>query len=300
MIDLSIIIVNWNTHDLLAQCLQSVYDTVQELELEVFVVDNASTDGSAAMVRERFPQVRLIENRENVGFARANNQAVRESTGRHVLLLNSDTLVLPGALAQMVTFINQNPRVGVVGCQLVNPDGSFQAGGAVFPTLASELAFLLGLTNLARWLFGITHGEDHPHEVDWVGGACMLVRKKAIEQCGLLDERYFMFGEEMDWCYRFRQQDWQCYYLPTAHVIHYRGRSTGQCEDRMIVELYQSKIRFWRKHHGPLAVGLLRFSIAVTSLLKIAAWFLLSLLHPKRGPLARSRISSYLALLRLR
>jgi len=263
-IDLSIIIVNWNTCDLLAQCLQSVYDTANSIDFEIIVVDNASTDGSQAMVRYRFPQIRLIENQENVGFARANNQALITSRGRYFLLLNSDTIVLPGTLEEMVRFADQNSDGGIIGCKLLNRDGSLQESWASFPTIWSEL---LGCNFRTRRLV-----EETPliYEVDWLGGACLLVRPAAINEVGLLDESFFMYSEETDWCFRMRRQGWQVYYLPGVGVIHLGGGSASRASVTQLIRLYESKIRFFRKHYSARQADLLRYGLTTVNALGLA------------------------------
>jgi GT2 family glycosyltransferase len=259
--DLSVIVVNWNTIDLLAQCLQSVYDTVSNPALEVIVVDNASTDGSPAMVRSHFPQARLIENQKNKGFAQANNQAICASHGRYVLLLNSDTIALPGALEVMVHFADRYTEAGIVGCRLLNADGSLQHSWAQFPTFWSEL---LG-RNIRKWR---PLADELAYEVDWVGGACLLARRDAIEEVGLLDEGFFMYSEETDWCYRMVQQGWKVCYLAEAEVVHLGGGSSKRRGDARAVALYRSKLRFFRKHHGAFEALLLRAALAAGFLFK--------------------------------
>ena len=274
--DLSIIIVNWNTRDLLARCLDSVaadrqpalgqrdppaslqptthnpQPATHNLQLEVFVVDNASTDGSADMVRARFPWVRLIENSENVGFAAANNQAIRHSRGRYILLLNSDTEVQPGALQALVDFMEGRPDAGAVGAQLLNPDGSRQLSCHPMLTPERELWRLLFLEKIwpratypwHRWDAGT------PRRVEVIKGACLLLRRLALDQVGLLDESYFMYTEEVDLCYRLAQKGWELWWLPQARVIHHEAQSTKQAAERMYLQLYRSKIQFFRKFGG--------------------------------------------------
>lgn len=250
--DLSIAIVNWNTRGMLFGCLKSVYATADGLQFEVFVVDNASTDGSQAMVRERFPQVHLIENQENVGFACANNQAIRRGRGRYVLLLNSDTEVYPGALKTMVRFMDVHPQAGACGPQLVNPDSSLQI--SCHPILTPEREFwrLLFLDRLWR---RATYAQERwdpetPRRVEVVKGACLLLRREALDQVGLLDEQYFMYTEEMDLCYRLAQAGWQLWWVPGAVVKHYGEASSTQVAETMYLQLYRSKIQFHRKFGG--------------------------------------------------
>jgi GT2 family glycosyltransferase len=262
-VDISIIIVSWNTRDLLAQCLQSVYDTVGNLAFEVIVVDNASADGSPTMVYDQFPQVRLIENLENEGFARANNQAIDICTGRYVLLLNSDTVVLPDAIERMVTFADTHPQIGALGAELCNGDGSLQPSWAQFPSLVSEWS---GRNFRGRQ----PYMDGKAYIVDWVGGSCLLVRRQVIEQIGLLDENIFMYSEETDWCYRIVQAGWQIGYLPGAKVIHFGGASSRkQSESRTLIQLYKSKLYFFRKHYGASQMELLRIGIMILTLLKM-------------------------------
>ena len=276
MIDLSIIIVNWNTRDLLEQCLSSVYATTHDIPFEVFVVDNASSDGSVEIVRERFPEVQLIENEENLGFAKANNQAIRESKGRYILLLNSDTVVLSGAIERMIEFMDGHPEAGAVGAKLLNPDGSFQASYNDFPTPLSELVLLAGLSRVVYNPYYPSYPPDlsnERRECDWVGGACLMVRKEAIEEVGLLDENYFMYVEEVDWCYRLRKAGWKVYYLPEAQIVHWGGQSSRRERGKARRLLRKSELLFFKKHYGPLLATCLQIAICLFSLVRMGLWF---------------------------
>lgn len=261
-IDTSIIIANWNARDLLDQCLRSVYAAVSDVHFEVIVVDNGSTDGSVAMVREQFPDVRLIRNQENRGFAQANNQGMGISTGRYVLMLNNDTIVSPGAIEQMVRFMDAYPNLGALGAELRNSDGSLQPSWAQFPSLLSEMS---GRNFRVRRPFA----DGRAYLVDWVGGACLMVRRQVIEQVGLLDECLFMYSEETDWCYRMAQAGWQIGYLPGASVLHFGGASSRQEDTRMLCELYKSKLYFFHKHHGANRRQILRTGMLLLTLLKM-------------------------------
>jgi hypothetical protein len=261
MDDLCVIVVNWNTRDLLGQCLQSVYETADHLTCNVIVVDNASIDGSQTMLRQRFPQVHLIGNDQNVGFARANNQALAVGKGRYFLLLNSDTVVLPHTLEKMVQCADAHPEVGIIGCKLLNGDGSLQESWASFPTFWSEI---LGRNFRGRRLL-----EESPltYEVDWVGGACMLVRPTAIAEVGLLDDSIFMYSEETDWCFRMKRQGRKVYYLASAEVIHLGGGSASRASAAQLVRLYESKIRFFHRHYGAWQARLLRCGLLAVNVL---------------------------------
>ncbi len=261
-VDLSIIIVNWNTRELLAQCLQSLEDTIRDISFKVWVVDNGSSDGSVAMVRERFPRVHIIANEENVGFVRANNQALPHCQGRYVLLLNSDTQVLPGSLNKTVQFMDEHPRAGIMGVRLLNPDGTFQASYTPFPTLWREFLILSGL---GRWLVRPTFPSYGPqvergaqHIEGYLEGAYLMARREAVDEVGGLDEHIFMYAEDVDWCYRFYQAGWEVWYLPDAPIIHYGGQSSKKRRGRMEAELYRSRIYFFRKHYGLVQSQLLR------------------------------------------
>jgi hypothetical protein len=227
-----------------------VYDTVSDLAFEVIVVDNASTDGSPDMVRHRFPQVRLLTNTENVGFARANNQAIRTSRGRYVLLLNSDVLALEGTLNRMVEFMDHRPEVGALGCELLNEDGSIQHFPKGKMTLTRELGRMLYVDELLAHVGRRRRRDDQAREVDRIKGACMLLRRETIAAVGLMEEHFFMFAEEDDWCLRIRQGGWKIYFLPEVAVIHFGGQSVKQIHEEMFLQLHRSKVAFFRKHYG--------------------------------------------------
>lgn len=256
-IDLSIIIVNWNTCDLLAGCLQSIFATAGNLSLEVWVVDNASHDGSVAMMRTRFPQVHIIENQTNVGFATANNQAIPQTTGSFVLLLNSDTLVQPNALQAIVEFMRTHPRAGIVGANVINADGSPQRCFDRFPTLLSESIRACGLDS--RFSLGLPPAmNEQAIATDWVLGAALTVRREALLQVGLFDPEYFMYSEEIDLCYRVKRAGWDNFVLPSARIVHLGGESTKQIAAAMKAQLYLSKVRYFRKHYGALKANVIR------------------------------------------
>jgi hypothetical protein len=278
----SIIVVNWNTRDQLAACLQSIEFSLTATRLapvETFVVDNASSDGSAEMVRDRFGWVQLIVNDTNVGFARANNQALRLSAGEFVLLLNSDTLLPSNALPQLIEFLQQNPPVAAVAPKLINSDGSFQASYAAFPTFFSELWLI---TKLARLISGPYAPSPRPRSnesarsVDWVAGAALLLRRAAIDQVGGLDEKYFFYGEETEWCWRLRLAGGQVWYLPQVSITHYGGASSRQSSIESYAQLYFSKVQFFQTAYGLTAAHRLRIMLSVVAMCRFAVWLLIS------------------------
>ncbi len=245
--DLSIVIVSWNTCDLLDACLHSALVEAEAagLAAEIYVVDNNSTDQSVEMVRQRYPSVKLIENKHNPGFAKANNQALALATGRYHLLLNPDTYVLEDGFGVLVRFMDEHPEAGAAGARLLNADGSLQCSCSPEPTLVREAWRLFHLDEL-RPLGSYSMVEwptDRPRLVDVVQGAAMIVRATVVQQVGLLDEGYFMYSEEVDWCTRIRRAGWQIYWTPQARIIHYGGQSARQIADAMFLQLYRGKVQ---------------------------------------------------------
>ncbi len=277
--ELSIIIVSWNTCDLLQACLESVYRNAPDCLFEVLVVDNASKDGSLEMVRGRFPRVVVLSNTRNLGFASANNQAIAISSGRYILLLNSDTVVMPGALEKLIEFFEQHPRAGAAGGHLLNPDGSLQYSCSPSPTLRSEARRLLRMPGVRTdGYYPMETWDLHKyHEVDVLLGACLMLRKEVLNTVGVLDETYFMYSEEVDLCRRVQLAGWKLFWVPNAFVLHHGGQSTGQIADKMFLQLYKSKLHFIRKHYGSLHGFLYKILLGVVSLSRISlgavVWF---------------------------
>ncbi len=299
--DVSVIVVNWDTRDLLAQCLRSVYDTAAGLSIEVLVVDNGSTDGSVEMVARDFPAASVIANPENVGFVRANNQALAVARGRYILLLNSDAVLLPDALRLLVEFADGHRRVGIVGPQVLNPDGSFQSSYMDFPNLFGELLLMTKFSKLVYGRHFPSHSPRRSQEtraVDWMQGACLMIRRETLDEIGGLDETFFMYSEEVDWCWRTRQAGWQIYYLPAARVLHWGGQSSSQAPARRRVLVYGSKLLFLAKHHGPWAARLFKGALLTTSILKLGLWKLALILPQPRRARARDNVRSYKMLIR--
>jgi GT2 family glycosyltransferase len=270
--DVSIIIVNWNTRQMLAECLASLYASIAGATYDVWVVDNASSDGSVEMLRGEFPAVNVIANDRNVGFARANNQGIAATAGRCVLLFNSDALLTPGALEALLAVANGNPRAGIIGGCLLNPDGTFQASYTDFPSLWQEFLILTGLGRLLRGPWFPSHGPhagEAPRLVHYVEGACMLVRREAIQAAGGLDEGYFMYAEEVDWCYAMRRHGWQVWYQPQARITHFGGGSSRQRRPEREADMYRSRVRFFRKHYGGAAAAALKTLLYALTAVKI-------------------------------
>jgi len=279
MIDLSIIIVNWNTRDLLCNCLESVFYHTKDISFEVLVVDNASADESTAVVNTRFPQVKLIANNKNVGFTRANNQALPQCQGRYILLLNPDTVVLNGALHKLLLFMDSHPEVGVCGPHIIQPDGTARTESCGFqPTLRTMFAHYLFLSRLfanTRFFRGVhlisKNRTTEPLEVEWVSGACMMVRRSALSKVGFLDESLF-FGDDFEWCARFQAQNWQIYYVPQASIIHYTGSAVKLVDGPVSTSWVHGLHRYFARNHS-------WFSVFCFDLILFVGLFLRALLH---------------------
>jgi len=314
VVDLSIVIVSWNVRDLLRSCLQSIVAEahsgpgggalcIGDRTVEILVIDNASTDGSAEMVRRQFLQTHLIANKENRGFTAANNQGLGRSQGRFLLLLNPDTEIVGDALLTMLRYMEANPKVGALGPKLVKPDGSIQSSRRRFPTFATAL---VESTVVQEWwqnnrVLRRYYMADTPdgaiQTVDWVVGACLLVRRQAYEQVGGLDEGYFMYSEELDWCRRIKAAGWEIAYLPTAAVIHHEGKSSEQVVPARHIHFQSSKVRYFRKHHGAFQAEVLRWFLLITYAYQMAREALKWLVGHKRTVRAE-RVQAYRQVLR--
>jgi GT2 family glycosyltransferase len=287
-IDLSIIIVNWNTKQLLLDCIASIYRTVRQASFEVFVVDNGSTDGSSEAVAQTYPGVQVIANGRNLGFAGANNIALRRMSGRYAVLLNSDTVLKETALERMLQFMEDHPRAGICGPQLLNGDGTKQNSTDDFPTLLTEFMS----KNLIRALFPERYRRmvrsrsaalQSPTEVDFIVGACMMVRRTAMDAVGMFDEDYFFLYEEVDWCFRMNRGGWLVYHLPDAEIHHLGGQSMKEINLRARVETWRSRYLFFQKSLqlsplgslGLLALGVLQnvYQFLVYSFLNLITFF---------------------------
>jgi GT2 family glycosyltransferase len=298
---LSIIIVNFNTRDLLIDCLRSVYCAIESISCEVWVVDNASADGSSDAVRAMFPQVNLIENSQNIGFAKANNQALRQAKGRICLLLNSDTLVDQNALKEILRAFEINPSAGIIGSQLLNKDRSIQPSCGAFVSLWTELFFQSFLYKIIPSPFPLgirihpwqQANYQSPHQVDWVSGACLSIRRDVAEKVGLLDESIFMYGEDMEWCWQVRQAGDQVIYWPEARVVHLLNQSSRLDFERWIENYTTAKIRFVIAHHSRVYLVGLGCLECIGSILRRGIWSIILWFKPASKIECGQRILGY-------
>ncbi|MCA9909635.1 MAG: glycosyltransferase family 2 protein [Anaerolineae bacterium] len=310
MRDLSIIIVSWNVADLLAACLDSILRSDvalddadgQRLSAEIIVVDSASSDQTVAMLRERYPQVRLAAQTENVGFTRGNNLGLGLAEGRYVFLLNPDTEIIGDAIQQMIAYLDAHPDVGILGPHTHNSDGTTQSSRRRFPTLATgffESTWLQPFTPKALLdrYYVRDAADDATVDFDWVQGSALLARRAVYEQIGGLDEGYVMFSEELDWCKRAQLAGWRVVYLGSAHITHHGGKSTEQVVARKHIHFQESKLRYYRKYHGALAAHALRLFLLINYGWQIVLEAAKALLGHKAA-LRRERIDAYWRVLR--
>jgi GT2 family glycosyltransferase len=297
-VDLSFILVNWNTKELILEALRSIVDTVRGYTYEIFLVDNGSKDGSPAAVTKHFPQVNLILNDKNQGFAQAVNQALRRIGGRYVVLLNSDARFQEETVQTFMAFMEENPDVGIAGGQLINEDGSLQNSIAPFPSLATELLNKRLLRTLfPRYFPGKEREYPFPIDVDSLVGACLIIRSEAVEDVGNLDEGYFFFMEETDWCMRMREKGWRVSFVPHARVLHLQGASAAMAKAEAKIEFYRSRYRLFSKWQGRERMILLKLGLMLRLVGDVAAN---SLLFWKQRYRKRWRIYCRLLLWHLR
>ena len=288
--DLSVVIVSWNAQRYLELCLDSLASAPPSRSMETLEVDNASADGTVEMVESRFPWVKLIRSSENLGFAKGNNLAIRQCQGRYIALVNPDVIVLPGCLDALADYLDHNPKVGNVGPRVLNPDGSLQSSCRRFPTLWNNLCSATALASTfkgSRLLAG-EHMFFFPHDrtmaVDVVVGCFSMIRREAFDAVGLLDEQLFMYGDDVDWCRRCWNAEWEVVFFPGAQAIHDRGKTTAPYPVRFALAQQRSVFHYWRKHHGWLGVFGIRSIMLLHHLLRYTVALMGSALHSSGGP----------------
>lgn len=279
--DVSVIVVAWNVRELLDDCLASVFDKTRDVDFEVIYVDNGSVDGSVALVKEKYPRVKIIENDENKGFIIANNQGIEIANGRYVLLLNSDTILLNDAISKAVRFADERPEAAVVGCKTFNRDGSLQRSAFMAPSLLNMFLFATYLYKIfpRSKFFGrefMTWCDfDEVMEVETVRGCFEMVRTEVLDRVGVMDDIYFVYGDDIDWCYRFRRAGWKVLYTPEPQIVHYGGGTTGkQLTGKFLFQLSGSKLIFMKKFYGGITFALARLLTSMFFLLRAPYWFL--------------------------
>lgn len=308
--DISVVIVNWNVKDLLDKCLASLHNGSVAINqpqdnrplIEIIVVDSASADDSVAMVNEKYPDVKLLTQSENVGFTRGNNIGFREAQGRYLLLLNPDTEIIDDAIPQLFDYMENHVDVGIIGTHTLNTDGSHQSTRRRFPTLITGIFESTWLADYAPKSVD-THykmldtDDDAIFDVDWVQGSAMLVRREVYDQLGGLDEGYVMYSEEMDWCKRAKDAGWRVVYHGEAFITHHGGKSSDQVAAFSQIQFHTSKLRYFRKHHGYTAYSILRVIILLLYMWQIMLEGIKGLMGHKRD-MRLHRVKVYWEVLR--
>lgn len=284
--DLSVVVVNLNGRKILDDCLASLREAAPRHRLEVIVVDNGSRDDSVKMVRGEYPEALLITNRDNLGFTKANNQGIERSSGRYVLLLNNDTRVVAGAFSEAVDYLDRHPDIGAAGLKLLNEDGSLQLSCRRFPSFSqalfnrySLLTRLFPENRFSREYLMTDIRHDEIQDVDWVSGACLVVRRSVVEEIGMLDERFFMYSEDVDYCLRVWQAGWRVTYLPPAQVYHLIGQTSRKAPFKPTLERHRSMYKFYKKHYSRHLM-FLDFATMLTVVLRCAAQLAIAGLRP--------------------
>jgi GT2 family glycosyltransferase len=288
MKDISIIIVSWNTKDYLLKCLDAVDRHSGNLDLEIIVVDNGSSDQSSQAVMEQYPDVKIIQNDVNTGFVKANNQGFALSTGKYILLLNTDAFINSSTLPNFYEHMENYPDTGAAGCKLLYEDQTLQRSCYSFPTILTELWQFLFLDRIFKnsRIFGkykMTYWDfNDMREVDSVMGACMILRRKAVDRVGLFDEKIFMYSEEVDLCYRLKKDDWKVRFVPTASAIHIWGGSSVQTPLQSFLNLYKSRVYFFRKHYGNFHASIYKIILSLGAFFRVPGYLLSILVKSER------------------
>lgn len=307
MKDLTISIVNASNKELLRDCLESIYKNTKKISFEVYVIDNALVDGSVEMVKNNFPNVNLIINKEPKGFNENHNQVLRIFNSRYFLLLNEDTLILENALDRMVEFMDNDKKIGALGCKLLNPDGSLQLSCRTFPNLKTsffQFTYLYKIFKKSK-IFGSYlmsyWNHNNIREVDQVMGACLMLRKETIEQVGLLDEQFFVFFDEVDYCFRIKKSGWKIVFYPDAKIIHYVSQSFKKWEESKVFYQYHlSMYKFFKKHYGKKKLFFLKFLVIFGLLLRTIGWLFIYLFSPNNRKRAKDLIKGYYEVIKIK
>lgn len=295
--ELSIIIVSYNTSGLLRKCLTKVYKSLSFTKIEkvseVIVVDNASNDDSVSMIQKNFRKVIVIKNQENLGFAKANNQGMKKASGEYILLLNSDTEIENGALENLLSIIKSDGSIGVVGGKLLNLDLSIQPSCGFFPSVAKIFYWMFFLDDLPFLdsFLKPYHMEnksfyEETQQVDWVSGACFMLRREIIKQIGFLDEKIFMYGEELEWCFRIKKAGYLIVYTQVARIVHHKGASTKKVEGG-IIEEFQAILYIYKKHKSACQLALVRVFLMFGALLRILIFGIIGKYKTRRSLYAK-------------
>ncbi len=301
--DASLIIVSWNAKDHLINCLNSILK-FRKNGWEIIVVDNGSTDGGPDVVENQFPMVQMIKNNENLGFARANNIGIRVSTGRYVCFINSDVIVQDGCIEKLMEVMDQNPSVGMCGPKILNPDGTLQPSCQNFPGVWNNFCHAIGLNCIFPHsaFFSEPYMKYWPHDsvrrVDALNGCFWIVRRTALDHVGLLDENFFIYGEDVDWCKRFHDTGWDVVFFPQAQAVHFGAASSSRAPIRFYIEMQKADLFYWRKHHGRIFAFVYRLIVLLRHVVRLIARMIEYVLRPANRPEADFKLKRSLATVR--
>jgi GT2 family glycosyltransferase len=302
--DISVVIVSWNAKKYLVDCVRSILETPAACTFEIIVVDNASSDGSPEAMEEHFPQVRLIRNAGNEGFAKANNIGIRAASGRYLCLVNSDVLVKENCMDNILRFMEENPRVGMSGPKVHNADGTLQISCSYFPTLRYYFLRALALDTFLGHLplFSTTPQRDPnrstPFPVGVLAGCFWMLRRSALDEVGLLDEGFFMYGEDYDWCQRFHKAGWEVMHYPLAEITHFGGASSANDPIRFTLEMRKASLRLWKKHRGGLSTACYLSLIGLHSAIRVLCGAAAFIALPGKRDAARQKMKEHTSILK--
>ena len=292
--DLSVIIVNWNTKKLLENCLSSILKFTKGLSFEVIVIDNDSSDGSQAMLKKKFPQVKLILNNQNLGFSKANNQGIKKAKGQYIFLLNSDTYLVENSFKKLLTNIKSRSKLGVIAPQLLNENQTIQQSAGYFPHLPQIFFWMSFLDDLPIGMLFKPYHIDHDsfykngQQIDWVTAAALMIPKKVIDEIGLLDPQIFMYGEEIEWCYRIKKAGYKIYFSPITKIIHIGRGSHKKIPTQAFIGEYKSLIYFYKKYKSKFALQILKLLLKIGALARVIIFGVLG-----RKKLAKSYVEAF-------
>jgi len=304
MIDISIVIVSWNGKEYLRQCLESIPSKASRYTIETIVVDNASTDGAPELVETMFPQVKLIRNADNYGFAKANNIGIRESKGRYICLVNSDVVILDDCIDRLLEYMESHPKIGILGPQILDKNKNIQRSCMGFPTIWNTFCRALALDTIMprTRLFGgylMTYWSHNTiQEVDVINGCFWMMQRESINRVGLLDERFFIYSEDKDWCKRFWEAGWKVVYYPEAKALHFGGASSSNQPIRFYLEMQHANLQYWKKHRSQIAQVVYLILTGLNQMMRLSGEIILYIIKPSRRSLISFKIKRSLASIR--
>jgi len=294
--DVSVIIVSWNAKKHLIDCLNSLAENQDGYPQEIIVVDNASSDGSPEIVKKEYPHVKLIRNEENLGFAKANNIGIEAGSGKYVALVNSDIVVLRDCIKKMIEFMDRNPSVGMAGPRILNPDRTLQVSCRHFPSVWNNLCQVLGLNKVFPKAVFFSEplmkywALDVERKVDVLSGCFWMLRRAALDEVGLLDEDFFIYGEDIDWCKRFHQAGWDVMFYPGAEAIHFGWASSNNAPIRFYIEMQKADLQYWEKHHSKAAQMIYWMIILLRQLVRIPVYAVRYVVYVKKRETIRFKL----------